>query len=153
MFLAAAVACSGGCATIVTGAGKEQQVRVTSQPREAAVFVDDQPVGRTPVNLRLARRQSHRVRIESPGYRPYERTLASGFNAWVFGNVLFGGISGFVIDTVFGARTSLHPSGIDATLVTTGGKPAPADPPTTREIMRGIDVESAPPPGLLPPPD
>src|SRR5687768_8887296 len=83
-----------GCATIVTGAGEDQAVRFASNPRGATVYVDDNPVGQTPVSVRLTRKDDHHIRIEHPGYKTYEKTIESGFNEWIVGNIVIGGLVG-----------------------------------------------------------
>lgn len=116
---------SSGCATIVTGGGEDQSVRVASMPKGADVFVDDQLVGQTPISLRLTRKDDHMVRVQKAGYVPYERHVKSGFNPWMIGNVLFGGIIGIVVDAVSGTNPALSPTNISAKL-----KEAPSAAPS-----------------------
>lgn len=130
--LAAALACSTGCATIVTGGGEDQSVRVASNPKGADVYVDDQLAGQTPISIRLTRKDDHVVRVEKLGYVPFERNVKSGFNGWMIGNVLFGGIVGLVVDLVSGANPALSPTNINARLKqdptpATTVEPAPAE--------------------------
>ena len=81
---------AGGCATIVGGGG-EQTVRVNSSPSGAAVKIDGNNYGVTPMMARLSRKESHIVRLELAGYQPSETKLEKSLNPWVFGNILFGG--------------------------------------------------------------
>ena len=71
-----------GCATIISGSGVDQSVRLSSQPRGAAVTVDGRYVGLTPISTSLTRKDSHKVHIELAGYKSYDRELNSGFNPW-----------------------------------------------------------------------
>lgn len=113
--VAAAVACSlSACATVVHGT--RQHVSVTSTPRGATVFVDDQQLGVTPVTLKLSRDDHHRVRLELEGYEPYEVLLTRHVSGWVWGNLVYGGIPGLAIDAISGAMYRLKPDSVDATL-------------------------------------
>mgnify|MGYP001123551211 CR=1 FL=1 len=85
-----------GCATLIQK--RTQSIPVTSTPPGATVSVNGQPQGRTPLELRLARKGKDQViRIESPGYDPVEirprRKLAGHF---VLGNALVGVAVGLV---------------------------------------------------------
>lgn len=125
---------SSGCATIVTGGGEDQSVRVASMPKGADVFVDDQLVGQTPISLRLTRKDDHMVRVQKAGYAPYERHVKSGFNPWMIGNVLFGGIIGIVVDAVSGTNPALSPTNIHAKLKEApSAAPSAAPSPSPRE--------------------
>ena len=108
-----------GCASIVSGT--RQEVRVNSAPSGATVKVDDSISGRTPTTLTLSARQSHKVRIELAGYKPYEVTLTQKLNGWLFGNIFFGGLIGIVIDLSDGAAYALSPNNINANLIPAKG--------------------------------
>jgi hypothetical protein len=135
----------GGCATLVTGGGQDQAVRISSNPRGADVYVDDQPMGKTPLSLRLSRKDDHFVRVEKEGYRPYEKQLKSGFNPWMIGNVLFGGIVGIVIDAVSGTNPSLSNSDVNAKLVadTVDDDDAPAREVYSSRHSRTVDAAAS----------
>ena len=122
------IASSPGCATIATGGGEDQAVRVSSTPRGADVFVNDELVGKTPMSIRLPRKDDHHVRIEKVGYQPYEKELHSGLNAWMFGNIILGGLIGLGVDLLSGASSGLDRTNVSPTLVkaTNGTTPAPS---------------------------
>jgi len=111
------VQCCTGCATIVTGGGEDQPVRFASTPRGATVYVDDNPIGQTPISARLTRKDEHRVRIEHPGYRPYEKTIGSGFNEWIIGNVVLGGLVGLGVDLLSGTNPALDTNNVHAKMI------------------------------------
>ena len=113
--------CGTGCATIVTGGGEDQAVRFASNPRGATVYVDDNPVGQTPISVRLTRKDEHRVRIEHPGYKPYEKTIGSGFNEWILGNVIIGGLVGLGVDLLSGANPALDTNNVSAKMIKDDG--------------------------------
>jgi hypothetical protein len=113
--LAAAISLNA-CATIMNG--KQQDVAFTSTPGGATVFIDGQNMGVTPASLSLARKDSHTVRLDLAGYQPYEMTLERGVSGWVWGNLLFGGLIGLVVDVTTGAMYKLSPEQVNGTLVT-----------------------------------
>jgi hypothetical protein len=98
-----------GCATIVSGGGGDQKVKVVSDPPGASVVVDGQPVGATPVELTLTRKTTHTVEVAAPGYETARLAVNSQFNPWVIGNVVFGGVIGIVVDLATGATSKLSP--------------------------------------------
>lgn len=106
---------TAACGTIINGS--KQNVSFSSTPSGATVFVDNQQMGVTPVSLSLSRKDSHDVRLTLPGYQPYEMKLTRGISGWVFGNIIFGGVPGLVIDAVSGGLYKLSPDDVQATLV------------------------------------
>jgi uncharacterized protein YceK len=103
-----------GCATIMHGSN--QPVGISSNPTGAQVFVDNAVVGVTPVTATLSRKDHHTVRVEMPGYAPYEMKLTRGVSGWVWGNLIFGGIPGLAIDAITGGLYKLTPSEVNASL-------------------------------------
>ena len=101
-----------GCATIMHGSG--QSIGISSHPSGASVFIDNVPYGNTPVSANLSRRDEHTVRIELKGYAPYEMQITKRTSAWVFGNIVFGGLIGLAVDAISGGLYELTPSHIRA---------------------------------------
>jgi hypothetical protein len=64
-----------GCATVLNG--RTQTIQFTSNPPGALVEIDDGISLRTPVEVRLARKRDHRIRITLDGYEEAHATLAS----------------------------------------------------------------------------
>ena len=93
-----------GCATMWDG--PTQGMRIRSKPTGARVFVDGNDRGLTPTNLKLCRWVGHRVRIELPGYEPYEVPLTRTGNSNVQGN-LFIGVAPIFVDVLSGAVFTL----------------------------------------------
>ena len=104
------------CATIIHGTS--QTVAISSNPTNAKVFVDGQETGITPVNVDLKRKDSHTVRIELDGYSPYEINLNRKVDAWIAGNIVFGGIIGLAVDAISGGMYKLSPEEIMAEMKT-----------------------------------
>lgn len=103
------------CASIVSGS--KQKFNFTSTPIGAKVYVDDVDLGVTPVEAKLERvKKDQKVKIVLDGYKPYEITLTRKTNGWVWGNIVFGGLIGLVIDMSSGAVYRLTPKEINAEL-------------------------------------
>ncbi|MFH1562202.1 MAG: PEGA domain-containing protein, partial [Nitrospirota bacterium] len=62
-----------GCATIMQGT--TQSIGIGSVPTSAVVTINNVEKGRTPVVVELKRKEHHIVKIEMPGYLPYETTF------------------------------------------------------------------------------
>jgi len=106
--------CLFSCATIIQG--PNQEVGVSSTPSQASVWVDGNPAGETPLLINLSRSNSHLVRIELPGYEPYEAKFQSKFNAVTCGNIVCGGFIGIAVDACTGAVYRLDPEQLHAHL-------------------------------------
>ncbi len=61
-------------------------------------------------------KKNQKVKIELQGYKPYELILNRKTNGWIWGNILFGGIIGIIIDASSGAMYRLTPDQIEAQL-------------------------------------
>ena len=108
-------------------------VRITDQAGgtsdvdlRAAVTVDGQPRGVTPVTVPLSRDTDHQVVLAADGYEPAHATLKRYLNPWLLGNVVFGGFLGLAVDVVSDSTHTLIPNILDVTL-----KPAAALPTGT----------------------
>jgi hypothetical protein len=110
---------STGCATVTSGAGPDQKVRISSEPRGAAIHVDGQYKGVTPQSVEMTRKDNHTVRLELAGYQSHEQELKSGVNPMIFGNILIGGLVGVTTDLISGANIALSPGEVNATLTAT----------------------------------
>lgn len=100
------------CATIVSGS--KQKVKFSSNPSSATIFIDEVEVGKTPFEIKLARKMEHSVLIKLEGYQTYKTNLTKKFNAWYIGNILVGGLIGIIIDPITGAIYNLTPNEINA---------------------------------------
>jgi len=108
----------GACATIMHGSG--QSIDITSSPTGAKVFLDEQAQGMTPTVAKLARKQSHEVRLELEGYEPFKTTLSRKVSGWVWGNILFGGLIGLGVDAISGGLYKLTPEQLQAEMKKAG---------------------------------
>jgi hypothetical protein len=102
------------CATIMQGG--QQPVAVSSTPAGASISVDGQPMGNTPATLTLSRKDTHVVSLVLDGYMPYTMTLEKKTSGWAWGNIVFGGVVGVVVDASTGALYRLSPANVDANM-------------------------------------
>jgi hypothetical protein len=110
------LASTAACATIMQGS--QQPVAVSSTPAGAAISVDGKEMGTTPTTLLLSRKDSHVVSLLLDGYLPYHMTLEKKTSGWVWGNIVFGGVVGVVVDASTGAMYRLTPGTVDASMET-----------------------------------
>lgn len=96
--------------------GTTQEVGISSQPSNAVVTINGQDHGTTPMIIDLKRKDSHMVRINLEGYQPYESSLTRSTSGWVWGNIVFGGLIGLVVDATAGGMYKLTPEQISAEL-------------------------------------
>lgn len=108
------------CASIIHGS--KQVVPINSTPAGATVMLDGLNVGETPVSVEMTRKDVHTVTLQLDGYQDFEMRLARKTSGWVWGNIVFGGIIGLVIDASTGAMYKVHPEIINADLETGSAK-------------------------------
>ncbi len=111
---ALALALVSGCASIVQGTS--QEIAISSVPSGATVTSNGVIIGKTPLVADLRRKSSHILRIELQGYEPYEIALARSISGWAWGNIVFGGVIGLVVDFATGGIYKLTPEQIEADL-------------------------------------
>ncbi|MCS6304819.1 MAG: PEGA domain-containing protein [Nitrospira sp.] len=100
------------CATIVNG--QHQELAVTSQPEALCVSINGQSYGATPVIASLHRGHVYVVRVEQHGSPPYEISVVPVVSPWVWGNLVFGGLIGVVVDFSNDALYDLSPNRVHA---------------------------------------
>jgi hypothetical protein len=142
---------SSGCATIFS-AGPDQ-VPINTNPQGATVFVDNVPVGQTPLLVSLDRtRNTGVLRIELPGFAPVIITRSKSINGWFWANLCVG-IVGIVIDLATG-----NVQGFDDAPIAIGLTPAyapdsgPGGPPGYPPAPGGYPPPPPPYPPAGPPP-
>jgi hypothetical protein len=127
LLAAAAGIALSGCATIVDGGGT-QVVMFKSVPDSASITITNRAgvnvhTGTTPVTLTLNRGagyfkpESYSIRIEKAGFQPRDVSLNSTVNGWYIGNLLIGGLIGFlIVDPITGAMYKLSPDILETSL-------------------------------------
>ena len=114
LFLFALIILSSNCATIILGT--TQELSISSIPTAALVTNNGLQLGKTPLLAELKRKGTHRIRIELDGYETYEIFLTRKTSDWVWGNIIFGGLIGLVVDAITGGMYVLTPEEIHAEL-------------------------------------
>lgn len=103
-----------GCATIITGT--RQSILVESHPSGAKAAVDGYDT-KTPGLLVLKKRnQPYIIRVSKRGYHGETVTIGSKLQPWFWGNILFGGFIGMIVDAATGAMWNLTPPSIMVSL-------------------------------------
>jgi hypothetical protein len=98
---------SFNCSSIVHGT--TQQVKVNSEPAGAAVTVEcgdvnNDPKIVTPAVVTLHRKPDHcALKLNKEGFAEKELKFAKSLSGSFFGNILFGGIIGIIVDGANGA--------------------------------------------------
>jgi hypothetical protein len=106
------------CGSIIHGT--TQAIDITSQPTGARILIDGKDSGQTPKTIELRRKgrakgevdttkKFYNVKIEMDGYMPYEIKVKREVDGWFFGNLIFGGLIGMIIDASNGAMYKLTP--------------------------------------------
>jgi len=96
-----------GCATIVTGTSTD--VSLNSNPSEAQIQVDGRDFGETPKTVTLDSGRSHAIKISLDEYETETVQIQKTTSGWMVGNLLFGGLPGFIIDAASGGMYVLSP--------------------------------------------
>ena len=89
-----------GCATVA--GGTSQPIHISSKQKPTRIFIDGNLHGTAPLSTEISRWGSHRIRIESPGYKPCEFRFEKEYNAVANMNGVIG-IAPIAIDLVTGA--------------------------------------------------
>lgn len=108
------------CATIMQGT--RQEVSIGSTPSGAKLTIDGVEVATTPYAANLKRKDKHSLKIELDGYLPYELAMSRGTSGWVWGNIVFGGLPGLVVDAISGGMYKLKPEEVQASLAQQGAQ-------------------------------
>lgn len=108
-----------GCGAIIHGS--KQNVMFQTNPDGASVEVyDAMDVSfgscTTPCTLELKRKNEYKVILSKPGYQPAEMVIQKGTSGWIWGNLLFGGLIGLVVDLTSGSAYKLKNDMIEVTL-------------------------------------
>lgn len=113
------------CATIVTGS--EDSVKILSNPPGAAFTTNAGASGVTPAAITIPDDLTLEVSYSLAGYRDQKALLEPRMSAWIFGNILIGGLIGLAVDLVTG-QWRTHAGELSVTLVPVGDAPAPDAP-------------------------
>ena len=102
------------CASIIHGS--RQDIAFSSNPSSAEITINGESRGKTPATISLKRNEDYAVKIQLLGYLPYEVNVSKKVDGWIFGNIIFGGIIGLIVDASTGGMYKLSPEQINAQL-------------------------------------
>ena len=119
------------CASILSG--RKQKVNITSYPSGARIYVNGKDQGViTPSTVKLPRKKSVNLVFQKLGYEDGALEQNASFNFTALGNILLGGIPGFLVDWGTGAIYK-YPGNINYTFQ------PPATQPTTVLVAPEIE--------------
>ena len=105
---------ASGCASIMHGGG-DQTVGIATNPVGATIIVEGQRYT-SPARVNLKRNQNYTGTVEMGGYETASFTVTKKISGWVWGNIVFGGLIGLVIDLAVGGAHNLTPENITVDL-------------------------------------
>jgi hypothetical protein len=114
-----ALALFPGCATMMDG--PTRTINVKSPNAKAVVFIDGKPLGAAPIQAHLSRWGTHKLRIEAPGFEPWETRFKRSFNSDSNGNLIVLFPPGYVIDLLTGAIFEIEPEKTGPEVTVRGG--------------------------------
>lgn len=129
-----AVSNGAGCASVVNGRMQTVDL-VTNPPGARALILPTHEEVQTPARVELRRKHAHTVLLEREGYCPEIAYLDRVTSAWVYGNLLIGGMIGIQADAESGGGYTLRPDPLEVRLRTLEHCPEPAP-------ERGVDQET-----------
>ena len=99
-----------GCASIMHGGGG-QAVGISTNPAGATLTINGQKYT-SPASIELRRNQNYVGTAEYPGYETASFSISKKVSGWVWGNIVFGGIIGLIIDFAIGGIDNLDPNNV-----------------------------------------
>ena len=153
LLLVALLGATPGCG-VLTLRFLDQEIRVTSQPQGAEIFVDGRPSGQqTPGVLKLERNGNHTIWVDRDGYqRPPNQLVIRRVRDWIVAvdlafSVLLVGFLFLVVDDQLGSDSDLEPGELHFELRPLSwrlrppaAKVAGPSPPSVLEHQRGGDL-------------
>lgn len=138
-----AISCS--CASILSG--RKQNVKISSYPSGARIYVDGRDQGAiTPSTVKLPRKKRVELTLQKQGYEDGNIEQGGAFNPVTLTNIVLGGIPGFLVDWATGAIYK-YPKDISYTFTTPSAHEDPtivsgeADNRVTRDNPGGTALE------------
>ena len=105
---------STGCATLFKGT--QEEVALSSDPTGAAVYVNGNMKGTTPLHLKLISKETYTIEFRKDGYQPQTVTITNRVGTkWVILDVL-GGLAPVIVDVATGSWYQLDPNTAHAVL-------------------------------------
>jgi hypothetical protein len=128
-----------GCATVIHGT--TQKVSIITVPPGATFTVDTSlTTYSTPTTIKLRRKFDHEILIARENYEPEQVHIYHVFSMAIAGNLILGGISGWVTDSINGAKSKLIPKSINLTLKPLGTGPGLPQGQSADDRIKQLDV-------------
>jgi len=102
-----------GCATMF--GDNNRAIAVNSVPQGALVYLNNEPVGTTPITLNIASIYNNSVMFKKPGYLTTSQPVATEFQSVGLLNILFP--PGFIVDAISGDMFKVSSKTLTANLV------------------------------------
>lgn len=102
------------CALIM--GGTEDPITFTSEPSGAEVFIDGQAKGVTPATIEVKTSDDVSIVLKKSGYKDAYVRNHTSFDLWTIGDVVVGGLIGFLVDWFSDAMWDHENSVIHTTL-------------------------------------
>jgi hypothetical protein len=104
------------CASFIHG--RSQVIKISSDPKGATVFVNEDNKGKTPLEIEMKRKRSHIVRLEMEGYQDEKISVKKRLSLAYLGNLgfLYGAPIGLTIDLINGAMYGFKNDSIEVVL-------------------------------------
>lgn len=91
-------------------------VPVNTQPDGATVVYRGAQVGKTPCQIAMEP-DDLQLQVRLPGFEPATVQVRHSTNLWMFGNILFGGVIGLIIDVATFSTTVVDTDPVEIVLV------------------------------------
>ena len=95
--------------------GGSQTVGIATNPVDATVTIEGQKYT-TPARIDLKRSQNYTGIVEKDGYETASFTITKKISGWIWGNIVFGGLIGLVVDLAIGGAHNLAPENVTVDL-------------------------------------
>jgi hypothetical protein len=140
------------CATVF--GHMNSSIALDSSPDGAKVEVLDRKgqtafVGVTPTTASLPNgdgyftKARYTVKMSKEGFEPSVTQMSPGLNGWYFGNVIFGGLIGFlIVDPISGSMFEFDPSSVHVRLAAAPDSSIAAAGPASSEPPSGDDAST-----------
>lgn len=152
--LASLLCATPGCG-VFTLRFLDQEIRVTSLPQGAQIFVDGRPSGQqTPGVVRLERNGNHTIWVDREGYqRPPNQLVIRRVRDWIVAvdlafSVLLVGFLFLVVDDQLGSDSDLEPGELHFELRPLSWR-GPSEAAPAGGLLRSFDGGPAPPLGFV----
>jgi hypothetical protein len=86
-FILMSLILSSGCSTVIKGTN--QPVTFQSEPNGAAIFIDGERIGSTPMTIRLTKNKKSSVMIKKDGYDTVSRDLTKEYDPVTLLNIFW----------------------------------------------------------------